>query len=99
MRTMNMQNAQMNRGNASGIRQRLMNKIRKYDFAIVETALFLDTHPNNQKAISYYSKLIDERKEVVAEFEKNVGPITMYGNESNNKWDWVTGPWPWEGDC
>lgn len=99
MNTMNMQNAQNNRSNTAMMKHRMMNKIREYDFAIVETVLFLNTHPNNMKALKYYTKLRSEREALVAEYEKNVGPLTMYGNMNGNKWDWVSGPWPWEGDC
>lgn len=98
MNMMNMQNSQNNRGTNAMARHRMMQKIREYDFAIVETALFLDTHPNNMKALKYYSKLRGERDAIVAEYEKNIGPITMHGNMNENKWDWVTGPWPWEGE-
>ena len=77
----------------------MIKKIREYDFAIIETVLFLDTHPNNLKALRYYSKLRTEREKLVAEYEKKIGPISMYGNMSENEWSWIEGPWPWEGDC
>ncbi len=80
-------------------KSRMMHKIREYDFAIYETALFLDTHPNNSKALKYYSKLRAERNTLVTEFQKEFGPITIYGNMNESKWDWIKGPWPWEGDC
>ena len=42
---------------------------------------------------------IDEAEKLLAEYEASFGPITMYGNMSENDWDWVKGPWPWEGEC
>ena len=87
-------------GNANHARKaHLMRKIREYDFAIFETVEFLDTHPKNLKALKYYSKLQNEREKLVAEYEANIGTITMYGNKSDSSWDWVKGPWPWEGEC
>ena len=87
-------------GNANHVRKaHLMRKIREYDFAIFETVEFLDTQPKNLKALKYYSKLQNEREKLVAEYETNFGPITMYGNKSDSSWDWVKGPWPWEGEC
>ena len=87
-------------GNANHNRKaHIMRKIREYDFAIFETTEFLDTHPRNFKALKYYSKLREEREKLVAEYEANFGPITMYGNMSDSSWDWVKGPWPWEGEC
>ena len=94
-----MVNSNDNRTNGAMQKKRLMNKIREYDFAIVETGLFLDTHPHNLKALKYYSKLREEREKLVAEYERNEGPITIYGNMNHNMWDWIQGPWPWEGDC
>ena len=77
MRNMNQQTRQGIMGKAQ-----LLRKIREYDFAIVETTLFLDTHPNNQKALSYYHKLKADRKKLVSEFENNFGPLTMYCNST-----------------
>ena len=31
-----------------------------------------------------------------AEFERHFGPLTIYGNQSEQDWDWASGPWPWE---
>ena len=100
MRPVNAQprSAQMNNNGVHTACGRMLKKLREYDFAIVETVLFLDTHPNNRKALAYYAKLKAERAALASEYEKNVGPITMYGNENVNKWDWIDGPWPWEGE-
>ena len=87
------------RNGANNRKMHLMRKLREYDFAIFETTEFLDTHPHNKKALSYYSKLRDERAKVLTEYEAVIGPVMMYGNMSNASWDWVKGPWPWEGEC
>jgi len=85
--------------NITSQKRHLLEKIRKYDFAIVETSLFLNTHPNNLKALQYYTKIRKERDLVASEYEKNFGPLTIKGNIRENNWDWISGPWPWEGDC
>lgn len=97
---MNMQsrNAQSNGRSVAMNKHKLLANIREVDFAILETVEFLDAHPNNLKALRYYGKLKTEREALVKEYEEHVGPLTMFGNENNNKWDWVQGPWPWEGD-
>lgn len=76
-----------------------MNLLRAIDFAIQETVLYLDAYPNCQKALAYYHKLIEQRRQVMEYYEQNCGPITMYGNRSNNSWDWISDPWPWEADA
>jgi len=92
-------NGNMARGSGFAKKAHLMRKLREYDFAIFETTEFLDTHPHNLKALKYYSKLREEREKVLSEYEASFGPITMYGNVNGESWDWVKGPWPWEGEC
>ena len=34
---------------------------------------------------------------VLAEYEKNFGPLTVGGVDDNaDSWTWIQGPWPWE---
>ena len=28
--------------------------------------------------------------------KNNMGPLTIYGNESPTEWKWISNPWPWE---
>jgi hypothetical protein len=76
-----------------------MDLLRTVDFAIQETVLYLDAYPNCSEALDYYHKLIAQRREILEHYEKNCGPITMYGNESKSSWDWIASPWPWEADA
>lgn len=73
--------------------------LRALDFAIWETALYLDAYPDNQRALDYYHRLCTEREQLMAAYEKNCGPLSLFGNVSRNSWDWVGGPWPWEPDA
>lgn len=91
-------NGNMARESSGMQMKQLKKRIQEYDFAIVETSLFLDTHPHNKKALAYYSKLRKEREKLVAEYENNKGPMTIHGNMNEQAWDWVKGPWPWEGE-
>ncbi len=85
-------------GDANLSKSKLSMQIKQIDFAIIETAEFLDTHPNNLKALRYYKKLKAEREKLLAEYESSVGPMTMHGNEDADSWAWIKGPWPWEGE-
>ncbi len=77
----------------------MLKKIRQIDFALQETVLYLDAYPNNQRALAYYQKMKAAREKMIAEYEANCGPLTMYGNNSHTSWDWTQGPWPWEADA
>ena len=75
---------------------KLMRQIQMLDFAVTEAALFLDTHPNNKKALAYYKKHRDMRDQVASAYEEMFGPLTIGGVSSQEKWTWVTACWPWE---
>ncbi len=74
----------------------LMKKLQQVEFALYELTLYLDVYPESKEALALYHTLLDARKTLVAEYQSKCGPITMYGNESKNSWDWASTPWPWE---
>ena len=76
----------------------LMKKLQAVDFAIVETALYLDAYPDCCEAKNYYHQLVKERKEVAHAYEKACGPLCAMGNVSTSSWDWTRAPWPWHPD-
>lgn len=71
-------------------------RLRAIDFALYETVLYLDAYPDNAEALAYYHRMLTQRKALVAEYEQNVGPLTVCGNVSTTGWDWIKNPWPWE---
>lgn len=86
------------RSNNNPNRCRLMDQIRKVDFAITETVLYLDAYPHCREALSYYHKLVEMRDKLVAEYQV-YAPITATGNTSCDSWDWIKSPWPWQYDA
>jgi len=73
----------------------LLKRIMTADFAIHETALFLDAHPNNKKALAYYNKMRELRQELMAEYNEKHGPLT-YFEVRGDAWSWIDTPWPWQ---
>lgn len=76
----------------------LMKELQMFDFAVQEAVLFLNSHPNDQKALAYYRKYEDLRKQAKEEYERNFGPLTNRTNVEDN-WQYIEGPWPWESGC
>ncbi len=76
-------------------RQDMLNKIRSLDFAIVELAQYLDTHPDDKKAICLHKEYCNQYRELTDSYQKVYGPLTI--NCPCNKWRWLEEPWPWEG--
>jgi len=75
-------------------RREMMMKIKGLDFAIIELALYLDTHPDDQKAICLHNEYCNKVKDLKDKYQKVYGPLTIY--YPCNKWRWLEEPWPWE---
>ena len=73
------------------LRREMMNQIRAYDFAITELGLYLDTHPDDQKALCLHRKYAKEVKELKDKYQKVFGPLTIY--YPCHKWRWLEEPW------
>lgn len=68
-------------------REKLLGRVRMYDFALVEVIEYLDCHPHNEAALKYY-------REMRAAF----GPLTAREVDvRGGQWNWIDDPWPWEG--
>lgn len=76
-----------------------MEKLRAVEFAIIDTALYLDVYPECKAALAHYHKLVREREELADVVNRTYGPLTIGDNCDENKWTWVKGPWPWEPDA
>ena len=72
----------------------LLCKIKEYQFSIIELALYLDTHPEDERAICLHKKYANILKELTDKYQKVYGPLTI--NYPCNKWRWIEMPWPWE---
>ncbi len=84
--------------------KKLYKLIENYSFVIYETALYLDGHPNCRRALAHYAKYRAKLLEAAHLYEEKYGPLTMYGQNGCDVWQWVKAPWPWEyredeGDC
>ena len=75
-------------------REELTMKIRELDFAIIELALYLDTHPDDRKALCLHNTYAKQVKELKDKYQKVYGPLTL--DYPCNKWRWLEQPWPWE---
>ncbi|MBQ4037570.1 MAG: spore coat protein CotJB [Clostridia bacterium] len=74
----------------------LLKEIQAEDFAVYEAALYLDAHPNCEKALAYYREHKCAVKKLKEKYEELYGPLTIYSSADCDSWQWVNGPWPWE---
>ncbi len=75
----------------------LLRKLMDVDFVIHETVLYLDGHPNNQKALDFYRKATAEQREIYDQYTKQFGPIKAE-NVRQDHWAWIDMPWPWQNE-
>ena len=75
----------------------LMKIITQASFAMDDTRLFLDTHPNCTEAIAFHQKMEKVRQEAWDEYTKRFGPLRFYETYNCDYWEWNKGPMPWEG--
>lgn len=74
------------------LRREMIQEIRCCDFAITELALYLDTHPDDEKALCLHRKYCKQAKELKDQYQRVYGPLTI--NYPCNKWRWLEEPWP-----
>ncbi len=88
-------NDRMNEKSGEALKASLASKIKALSFAKTETELFLDTHPASRAALAYYHETVAELKKLKEEYNDKYGPITADAS-SKDKWNWISGPWPWQ---
>lgn len=77
-------------------RNALLKEIQAEDFALYETALYLNGHPTCQTALEHYCQRRNTVQALREQYENAYGPLTIYGNRDSSCWHWVDSPWPWE---
>lgn len=95
MQTMNLSMNNNMSSNCDNTREEMLEKIKCLNFAIIELGLYLDTHPDDEKALCLHRKYCKEYRELTDNYQKVYGPLTI--QFPCNKWRWLEEPWPWEG--
>ncbi len=80
--------------NRNDVREKMMKEIKCLNFAIIELSEYLDTHPDDKKAICLHKEYCNELNEIKDKYQKIFGPLSIY--HPCNKWRWLEEPWPWE---
>lgn len=75
-------------------RSEMLDEIRQVSFYITELALYLDTHPDDQRAICLHNENCNKLRKITDQYQAIYGPLTI--EFPCNKWRWLEQPWPWE---
>lgn len=66
-------------------------------FVVTDLTLYLDTHPHDRDALSYFSYYNRMLNKMSEEFAAKYYPLTIANADSCSKeWKWGTAPLPWE---
>ncbi|ADD02849.1 conserved hypothetical protein [Thermoanaerobacter mathranii subsp. mathranii str. A3] len=75
----------------------LLKKIMEIEFTCIDLNLYLDTHPEDQKALQDYNYYSNQLAMLKQQYEQFYGPLMVFGHsQSQYPWKWVDDPWPWE---
>lgn len=71
---------------------KMLNDIRCLSFAIVELGEYLDTHPDDMRAIALHREYANKLHDLKDKYQRMFGPLSIYF--PCNKWRWLEEPWP-----
>ncbi|NMB27412.1 MAG: spore coat protein CotJB [Tissierellia bacterium] len=74
---------------------RLLKELMEVEFVVLETALYLNTHPNDERALRLHNTYSQKLSELESLYQARYGPLKNTGM-SGCPWAYIDGPWPWE---
>lgn len=77
-------------------REQMLYDIGIVSFVVTELVLFLDTHPDDTRAIQYFNHYNNIRQQMLKEFAENYYPLTLDSAMADNQFTWGMAPLPWE---
>ena len=77
-------------------RDNLMRQLQEVSFALVDTNLFLDSHPDCKLALDFFREMQTKYAQLPADYEIEYGPLTAFDTNTEHGWEWIDHPWPWE---
>lgn len=80
-------------------RKNMLREIQELEFYCVELNLYLDNHPDCERALADYNMYTEKLINLKNIFEMKYGPLANFGfSPSQFPWQWVEEPWPWQED-
>jgi spore coat protein JB len=77
-------------------RECLLKELTEQKFAAYEISLFLDTHPNDRKALDTREKYRMRYQELKDQYEEKYGMLDILAQDQDNTWSWIKNPSPWD---
>ncbi len=77
-------------------KKKLRDAVSAAQFALLECAMFLDTHTDDMAALEKFQMYRKRYLELVKQYEAQYGPLTIAADFGDMSFDWINDPWPWE---
>ena len=78
-------------------RQKMLEWVQALCFVVVDMQLYLDTHPCDSEALTYYRDAVENYEKAKRQFEDAYGPLVATSSLDCDRWAWADMPLPWEG--
>lgn len=73
----------------------LLAELMEASFLLIETALYLDTHPNDERALRLHNNGSQRYEQLQRIYEARYGPLKNT-SMSRYPWAYINEPWPWD---
>ena len=73
--------------------EELLRAIAEADFFAQDLKLYLDTHPDDKRAVEMYAEACRQYMACKAAFEDSFYPLTASSAGRDGCWDWPEGVW------
>lgn len=78
-------------------RLEMLKEVMAMDFSLLDICLYLDTHPQDKRALDLHNDYVLKCNKLRAQYEDKYALLTQ-NNLSGCPWEWIQEPWPWEID-
>ncbi len=73
----------------------MLMELMELSFVLIETALFLNTHPDDERALRIHNNASRQYSQLEEIYQSRFGPLKNTGM-SRYPWAYINDPWPWE---
>ncbi|MFW5788286.1 MAG: spore coat protein CotJB [Halanaerobiales bacterium] len=74
----------------------LLKEIMEYQFAVLETVLYLDTHPEDRTVLELHNEYSQCLHNLMHKYQENYTLLVNDYHDSDYPWEWIEEPWPWQ---
>ncbi|MFW5980880.1 MAG: spore coat protein CotJB [Halanaerobiaceae bacterium] len=80
----------------SKVNPSMLKEIMELQFAVIETALYLNTHPEDRTVLDLHNDYARRLERIKNRYQEKYGPLTIDYPEAEYPWQWIDEPWPWD---